>query len=510
MEDHLLGKMEVGVETNAKTPTKKVHSFSPVTGGSPVKYFGISHHPSAMYGDNEDPYPSLSDFHDYEPNLEFDDTELEQAASTGGEDEIKVFDYLESPVSDGTIEENFEEELAAAPFISEPDSITTTPLQDEEDFSDISQHGIVEVVGDDAYGRKIIVVVACKLPSNKGFDHQRFLRYLLYTLDKYVEQDYSLVYFHHGLNSKNKPSLTWLWQAYRAFERKYKKNLKALYLVHPTNFIKLTFQLFKPVISAKFGRKVMYINYLHELNQFIRLDQLTIPQIVLDYDQQLTAKSSHKAVPYPTINNTGSNNKASKTPLDTQQFGVSLMFIKERNNSDIIPPIMRQCVEYLSQPEALATDGLFRRSASTILVKECQAKANRGEVIEFNGDFHLAAVLIKAFLRELEEPLLTFDLFEEIMDFQKLSKDERGPIVKQIILEKLPEDNYAVLKYLVHFLSKVMDRADLNKMTSSNLAVVFGPNLMWSENLKLSLAAIAPINQFTDFILVHQDEIFLI
>ncbi len=91
-----------------------------------------------------------------------------------------MFDYLESPVSDGTIEENFEEELAAAPFISEPDSITTTPLQDEEDYSDISHHGIVEVVGDDAYGRKIIVVVANKLPSNKTFDHQRFLRYGCY------------------------------------------------------------------------------------------------------------------------------------------------------------------------------------------------------------------------------------------------------------------------------------------------------------------------------------------
>lgn len=35
-------------------------------------------------GDGEDPYPSLSDFHDYEPNLEFDDTELEQVASTTG------------------------------------------------------------------------------------------------------------------------------------------------------------------------------------------------------------------------------------------------------------------------------------------------------------------------------------------------------------------------------------------------------------------------------------------
>lgn len=34
-------------------------------------------------GDGEDPYPSLSDYHDYEPNLEFDDTELEHVASPG-------------------------------------------------------------------------------------------------------------------------------------------------------------------------------------------------------------------------------------------------------------------------------------------------------------------------------------------------------------------------------------------------------------------------------------------
>lgn len=34
--------------------------------------------------DAEDPYPSLSDFHDYEPNLEFDDTELQQPTEPGG------------------------------------------------------------------------------------------------------------------------------------------------------------------------------------------------------------------------------------------------------------------------------------------------------------------------------------------------------------------------------------------------------------------------------------------
>ncbi len=37
-----------------------------------------------LLGDSEDPYPSLSDFHDYEPNLEFDDTELQQPVPPGG------------------------------------------------------------------------------------------------------------------------------------------------------------------------------------------------------------------------------------------------------------------------------------------------------------------------------------------------------------------------------------------------------------------------------------------
>lgn len=37
---------------------------------------------------------------------------------------------------------------------------------------------MVDVVGDDAVGRKIIVVSACKLPSNKEVDHPRLLRYI--------------------------------------------------------------------------------------------------------------------------------------------------------------------------------------------------------------------------------------------------------------------------------------------------------------------------------------------
>ena len=44
---------------------------------------------------------------------------------------------------------------------------------EDDDYSDIARHGIVEVVGDDVAGRKIIVISACRLPSNKNFDYER-------------------------------------------------------------------------------------------------------------------------------------------------------------------------------------------------------------------------------------------------------------------------------------------------------------------------------------------------
>ena len=45
-------------------------------------------------------------------------------------------------------------------------------------------------------------------------------RYLKYTLDQYVEMDYTVVYFHYGLRSSNKPSIRWLRSAYAEFGRK--------------------------------------------------------------------------------------------------------------------------------------------------------------------------------------------------------------------------------------------------------------------------------------------------
>ncbi|XP_076264003.1 rho GTPase-activating protein 1-like isoform X1 [Rhynchophorus ferrugineus] len=476
------------------------HKFSPSKSG-----------PVSVTGDNDEPYPSLSDYHDYEPNLEFDDSELHQSPNSGSISadfihiEANGMMTMASPVADFT-DDNYEEELAEA-CEENFDSLFTTSSYPEvgvsdvngpEQFADIERYSIVDVKGDDIVGRKVIVVYAYRLPPVSEIDHGLLLNYLKYTLESYVKQDYSLIYFHYGLTSKNKPSFTWLVQAYKAFDRNYKKNLKALYLVHPTGFLKLVSQVLRPFISAKFGKKLNYIHNLKDLNNIVQISKLDIPIEVIEHDKKLNGSSPVLSAPDNQLD----------PVIPTQQFGVTLQFIRD-NYSVSIPPIVRHCVEYLDQPDALETEGIFRRSASVMKVQALKEQANAGKAPPFDTP-HEAASLLKKFLRDLKEPLLTYELYDEIIQFQNWSKEEQLRNVSILVMEKLPEDNYKTLKYVIGFLSRVMERSDLNKMNAQNLAVVFGPNLVWSELVSMSLAAIGPINMFTQFLLQHHNEIFMI
>nr|KAF6324048.1 Rho GTPase activating protein 1 [Myotis myotis] len=356
---------------------------------------------------------------------------------------------------------------------SSPEPVTH--LKWDDPYYDIARHQIVEVAGDDKYGRKIIVFSACRMPPSHQLDHSKLLGYLKHTLDQYVESDYTLLYLHHGLTSDNKPSFSWLRDAYREFDRKYKKNIKALYIVHPTMFIKTLLILFKPFISFKFGQKIFYVNYLSELSEHVKLEQLGIPRQVLKYDDFLkSTQKSPATAPKPM---------PPRPPLPNQQFGVSLQHLQEKNpEQEPIPLVVRETIAHL-QAHGLPVD------------------------FDQYNDLHLPAVILKTFLRELPEPLLTFDLYPHVVGFLNIDESQRVEVTLQV-LQTLPEENYQVLRFLTAFLVQVSAQCDQNKMTNTNLAVVFGPNLLWAKDAAITLKAINPINTFTKFLLDHQGELF--
>uniref|UniRef100_A0A8C3P2I8 Rho GTPase-activating protein 8 n=1 Tax=Cyanoderma ruficeps TaxID=181631 RepID=A0A8C3P2I8_9PASS len=339
------------------------------------------------------------------------------------------------------------------------------------------------------------------MPPSHQLNHTRLLEYLKYTLDQYVENDYTVVYFHYGLKSLNKPSLKWLQTAYKEFDRKYKKNLKALYVVHPTNFIKILWNIFKPLISHKFGKKITYLNYLADLGQHLKYDQLNIPQEVIRHDENLWRKQKGKLPPVVKV-------PPPRPPLPTQQFGVSLQYIKDKNKGELIPPVMKETVSYLKS-KGLQVEGLFRRSASIQTIKDVQKLYNQGKSVNFDDyhDIHIPAVILKTFLRELPEPLLTFDCYDHILEITNVESCLRVTRCKQII-QGLPEHNYVVLKYLICFLHMVSQESIYNRMTASSLACVFGLNLIWPQKGTTSLSALVPVNLFTELLIDFYTNIF--
>ncbi|CAI8029737.1 Rho GTPase-activating protein 1, partial [Geodia barretti] len=165
----------------------------------------------------------------------------------------------------------------------------------EEGFKMVEKYNIISVSGSDRDGRPVIVISACRLPPSYAINHDVLLRYGKYFLDKIVEQDYTLLYCHHGLRSHNKPSFSWLRKVYAEMDRKYKKNIKKVYVLHPTNFIRVMLSLMKPFLNYKFGRKLSYVNRLAELEQVLYLDKLDIPDEVKQYDLSLKVPVRHLA-----------------------------------------------------------------------------------------------------------------------------------------------------------------------------------------------------------------------
>ncbi|KAG8564639.1 hypothetical protein GDO81_016533 [Engystomops pustulosus] len=106
-------------------------------------------------------------------------------------------------------------------------------------------------------------------------------------------------------------------------------------------FIKTLLILFKPIISFKFGRKIFYANYLSELEEIVKLDQLGIPKQVLKYDELIRS----------TIKTTPPSQKTTppRPPLPNQQFGVSLQQLKDKrsDSNQKIPQVVQETVAYL-------------------------------------------------------------------------------------------------------------------------------------------------------------------
>uniref|UniRef100_A0A665VW20 Rho GTPase-activating protein 44 n=1 Tax=Echeneis naucrates TaxID=173247 RepID=A0A665VW20_ECHNA len=149
---------------------------------------------------------------------------------------------------------------------------------------------------------------------------------------------------------------------------------------------------------------------------------------------------------------------------------------------DIAFPI-EACVTMLLEC-GMQEEGLFRIAPSASKLKKLKASLDCGvlDVQEYSADPHAIAGALKSYLRELPEPLMTFELYNNWIQASNIQDQDRRLQALLNACEKLPPSNNNNFKYLIKFLSKLTEYQDVNKMTPGNIAIVLGPNLLWTHN----------------------------
>jgi RalA-binding protein 1 len=147
-----------------------------------------------------------------------------------------------------------------------------------------------------------------------------------------------------------------------------------------------------------------------------------------------------------------------------------------------LPSPVYRCIQFLDAKNAILEEGIFRLSGSNVVVKQLRERFNtEGDINlvtdEQYYDIHAVASLLKLYLRELPTTILTRDLHLEFLGTTELPTREAKLAALQILVQRLPLANATLLKYLLAFLIKIINNADMNKMTVRNVGIVFSPTL---------------------------------
>ncbi|XP_046886834.1 rho GTPase-activating protein 6-like isoform X2 [Hypomesus transpacificus] len=157
-----------------------------------------------------------------------------------------------------------------------------------------------------------------------------------------------------------------------------------------------------------------------------------------------------------------------------------------------VPRVVDSCCRHLEK-YGLQTVGIFRVGSSKKRVRQLREEFDRGVDVQLDEEHsvHDVAALLKEFLRDMPDPLLTKELYTAFINTMLLEPEEQLSAT-QLLVYLLPACNCDTLHRLIEFLSTVAahahdahlkDGQELtgNKMTSLNLATIFGPNLLHKQ-----------------------------
>ncbi len=151
--------------------------------------------------------------------------------------------------------------------------------------------------------------------------------------------------------------------------------------------------------------------------------------------------------------------------------GLSLAVICEGDNAAVPALLERLCEHLLANGAAgVRTPGIFRVSAAKADVDAAKLQVEQEGVWSFKPELHspiVIADLLKAFLRNLNEPLLTHELLPRWVLATKIKSSAVQVPYVRALLASLPPENIGTIEYLLNFLTIAIGYEEVGEIATA-------------------------------------------
>lgn len=181
---------------------------------------------------------------------------------------------------EGTTRSESQEELARIRYEKLLEEAQTA------DLDEIAELGCIYQAGVDKLGRPVIVFIGKWFRYN-DIDLDKAVLYLIKVLEPISARDYVVVYCHSRTSRDNIPSYYWIKEVYAMLPYRYKKNMKAFYIVHPTLWTKVTCWWFTTFMAPAIKHKIHNAHAIQDLSPTIESRNFEIPMFVTEHDMSI-------------------------------------------------------------------------------------------------------------------------------------------------------------------------------------------------------------------------------
>ncbi|KAL1773262.1 unconventional myosin-IXb isoform X3 [Sigmodon hispidus] len=169
--------------------------------------------------------------------------------------------------------------------------------------------------------------------------------------------------------------------------------------------------------------------------------------------------------------------RKSEPGAEPGHFGVCVDSLTSDKAS--VPIVLEKLLEHVEM-HGLYTEGLYRKSGAANRTRELRQALQTDPAAVKLEDFPIHAItgVLKQWLRELPEPLMTFAQYGDFLRAVELPEKQEQLAAIYAVLDHLPEANHTSLERLIFHLVKVALLEDVNRMSPGALAIVFAPCLL--------------------------------